>query len=70
MNIGRNIAHARVSAGLTQQALADKLGTNRTTITQYETEARKPSLDRLQQIATTLGTTVSALTKEHENGNT
>lgn len=64
MNIGRNIAHARVSAGLTQQALADKLGTNRTTITQYETEARKPSLDRLQEIATVLETTVSELTKE------
>lgn len=69
MNIGRNIAHARVSAGLTQQALADKLGTNRTTITQYETEARKPSLDRLQEIATALETTVSALTKEYKNGN-
>lgn len=64
MNIGRNIAHARVSAGLTQQQLADVLSTNRTTITQYETGARKPSLDRLQQIATALETTVSELTKE------
>lgn len=64
MSIAANITAARCAAGLTQAALASKLGTSRTVVCQYETGYRRPRLSRLKEIATALGTTVSALTKE------
>mgnify|MGYP005792322911 CR=1 FL=1 len=41
----------RMASGLTQQELADKLKISRSTIGMYETGAREPDYDTLEQIA-------------------
>lgn len=46
--IGNKLKALRVGRGLTQQQLADKLGCNRSTISNYENGNREP---RLQEIA-------------------
>mgnify|MGYP002798721837 FL=1 len=51
MNIGRRIAEERQRAGLTQSALAEKLGLATVTIRQYERGVREPKIDTLRKIA-------------------
>lgn len=63
MNLPHNLQLARVRAEMTQEVLAEKVGTSKTTICQYETGYRTPSVKRLSEIADVLGTTVSELTK-------
>ena len=41
----------RISSGLTQQEIADKLGISRSTIGMYETGAREPDYETLEMIA-------------------
>ena len=41
----------RIASGLTQQELADKLKISRSTIGMYETGAREPDYDTLEEIA-------------------
>ncbi len=45
---------AREKRGLTQGALAEKVGVDRVTIARIETGARNPSMDVLQRIAKAL----------------
>ena len=56
-----NLKSARVAAGLTQQALADRLGIWRETIAHWENGTRQPTLDRLPKIAEALGCEVGLL---------
>ncbi len=53
--VGRRIAAARQAVGLTQAALADRLGWPRDTLIHYEHGRRSLSVDRLAAIATALG---------------
>jgi transcriptional regulator with XRE-family HTH domain len=63
MNLPQNIQIARVRAGLTQEALAERLGIATSQVGQYETGYRTPRLARLEEIAKACKTTVSELTK-------
>ncbi len=51
----REVARAiRIAAGVTQQDLADELGTSRNTISRWETGERKPSARLRARYATIL----------------
>lgn len=52
-----NIAVMRKRAGLTQAALAKKLGVQKVTVSRWETGARRLTADTLERIATALGCT-------------
>ena len=49
------VACERARIGLTQQQLADALGTTQSVISRFENLGRKPSLDFLDRVASALG---------------
>jgi transcriptional regulator with XRE-family HTH domain len=51
----------RVSRGLTQRQLAEKIGVGRTTVGMYESGLREPSCEIAQRLAAVLSTTVDYL---------
>lgn len=51
----------RKAKGLTQRELAEKLGVTASTITQYETGARKPDIVTLKKLAAILECTTDQL---------
>lgn len=55
-DIGKNIRDLRERAGLTQEAMAEKLFVTRQTVSNYETGKTRPDLDMLVKIAEILGT--------------
>lgn len=57
-NIGHKIKVLRKSRGLTQQQLADKLGVQRATVSNYEIGRRTPHLNDLRKLAEALGTSM------------
>lgn len=59
--IGENIKKARIKAGLTQKALAQKAHTAIGTIQQYEKGIRQPRITQLQNIAKALDLTIEDL---------
>lgn len=62
MNIfGENLRGARIAAGLTQEALAQRLGVVKQTIGNYERGEREPDLATLRTIAAALGVTLANL---------
>ena len=66
MHIGEKIRDTRISKGLTQKQLAEKLNTSQQNLAQYENGKRKPKLETLQRIADALDTAVlNLLTKEY-----
>ena len=73
MTTGQRIKAARKKAGMTQAALAEKLGISYVNISQLEKDQRNPKLETLQRIAAALGTSISNLLPpdnywEDENG--
>lgn len=54
----------RERAKLTQQAVADELGTDRSTVAKWETGAALPRADKLLALARLYGCTVEALLEE------
>jgi hypothetical protein len=57
--IGLSLIRARIAQGLTQQALADRLGLKQQQIQRYEvTRYATARIDRLQAVATALGVTL------------
>ncbi|MGN0163413.1 MAG: helix-turn-helix domain-containing protein [Candidatus Ornithomonoglobus sp.] len=58
-----NIKHKRMSKGLTQDELANKLGIKRTTVSMWETGKSNPTADRLLDVAQVLECTVDELYK-------
>jgi transcriptional regulator with XRE-family HTH domain len=58
---GARLAQARHQAGLTQQALADKIGTPRSTVARIEIGMTTPTLDIALAISHELGQSVEAL---------
>lgn len=68
MTLGNRIAALRKAAGLSQEALAAKLGVSRQAIGKWEADATLPSLDNLHQLAKELGVTIDALLAGEEAG--
>ena len=58
MELGEVIREKRRAAGLTQEALAQKVGCATITIRQYESGKREPSISTLSNIANALGVEV------------
>ncbi len=65
MTVGDKIRIARVSKGLSQAELSQKLGLGKTgeRISQYENGARKPKEDLLQQLAKELDVSIDAISE-------
>jgi transcriptional regulator with XRE-family HTH domain len=59
--LAARLAEARHDAGLTQMELAVKLGCNLSSVTQWESGVRRPTLDNLRRLAEALGVTLSSL---------
>jgi transcriptional regulator with XRE-family HTH domain len=55
------VAHARQKAGLSQQALADRIGTARSTIARVEIGFTTPTLDLALALSRELGESVESL---------
>lgn len=57
----RALRRARIDAGLTQQALADRVGVARPRIARWEAGGRVPKVETAVRLARELGTTVEAI---------
>jgi transcriptional regulator with XRE-family HTH domain len=62
--LGRNLAHYRKRAGLTQEQLAEAIRMEVTTVSRYETGATLPSLVTLASVAALLRVPVADLLTE------
>lgn len=58
------IKECRVSAGITQNQLADKINVKRSVISKYETNAISPSLHTINKIANALNVNMSNILNE------
>ena len=58
------IKKARLSEGLTQEELAEKLGISTVSVCKWETGKAFPAVKRLKEVADALHTTVSELLNE------
>ncbi|MBU3077631.1 helix-turn-helix domain-containing protein [Sphingomonas quercus] len=54
-HLARNLKHLRTARGLSQEALADAAGIDRTYVSALERQKYSLSIDRLDQIALSLG---------------
>ena len=67
MTLGNRIAALRKTAGLSQEALASRLGVSRQAIGKWEADASLPGLDNLHQLAKELGVSIDALLAGEQN---
>lgn len=51
MNLGNSLFHARKKCGLSQEAVAEKLGVSRQTISKWETDETLPDIRQSKQMA-------------------
>lgn len=51
MELGKKLKQLRISAGLTQQQLSEKLGIGRVNYTRYENDSVRPDYETLIMIA-------------------
>lgn len=51
MTLGQNIQNARRAQGLSQEALAEKIGVSRQALGKWEKDTALPGLDNLQALA-------------------
>ena len=56
---GKNLTYYRLKHGMTKKDLADKVGVSAMTITNYESESRKPDMKTMKALASALGIRVS-----------
>ncbi|KXU38760.1 hypothetical protein AXE65_12040 [Ventosimonas gracilis] len=61
MNIAENLKKARKNKGLTQLAVAEKIGAGKTTYLQWEQGTNPPPADKLALLAQVLGVSVHDL---------
>ena len=66
--IGNEIRKARVSAGLTQEELAEAAGVHRTYVSLLERDRKSPTLDVLIRICSAIGVSASDLGRRAEKG--
>lgn len=64
--IGSLIRQLRKSSGMSQMALADKIGVSYQQVQKYEKGVNRLSISRLKQIANALGVTVTIFFDEEE----
>ena len=69
MTIGEKITHLRNSAGISQEAFAEKCGLHRTYISAIECYRRSISLENIQRIADALEIETYKLFVEEHNDN-
>lgn len=61
VKIGDKIKEKRISLGLSQKAMAEKLDINRTTYSNYENNNREPNIETLQKIVNALNIDIETL---------
>lgn len=61
MNLGENLFQARKKKGLSQEAVAEKLGVNRQTISKWETDETLPDIRQAKKLAVLYGLTLDEL---------
>lgn len=61
--IGENIKIARLTAGMTQKELAEKIGVPYQSVQRWEKGIYKPNMDNLIKLSATLEKTVEELVK-------
>ena len=61
MALSQKIAYYRERAGLSQQALGDKIGVSQVAIHKWETGQNKPRIEAVFRLANALDVTVSEL---------
>ena len=66
MSLGNSIFQARKKCGLSQEAVAEKLGVSRQTVSKWETGESVPETGKLAALAAALGVTVDWLLSEDE----
>ena len=62
-----NMRRLRIERDLSQDALAERIGTSKQVLSRYETGARIPKISMVQKIADALGVSLSELTGKEEN---
>lgn len=63
MDFGDNLRAERMAKGMTQAALAEKVGVSSAAIAQYELGTKSPSIATAERIAAALGTNICKLLK-------
>ena len=66
MNLSEKIQLCRKRAGLSQEALAEKLNVSRQAVSKWETGAAEPELSKLRALATAFGVTADWLLSEED----
>lgn len=61
MTIGERIKNLRVSAGMTQEELAQKIGLKKQNISRYENSHCEPNIRTAKKIADALGVTIEEM---------
>ena len=61
MNLGESLLNARKSKGLTQEAVAEKLGVSRQTVSKWETGETLPDIRQSKRLAVLYGVTLDEL---------
>lgn len=61
MNLGNSLFHARKKCGLSQEAVAEKLGVSRQTISKWETEETIPDIYQTKKMAALYHVTLDEL---------
>lgn len=67
--IGENIQRLRHEKGLSQEAVAEKIGVSRQTVAKWENGESMPNLDLAAVLAEVLGTTLDSLAGTKNRGN-
>ena len=61
MKLGKNVFQARKKKGLSQEAVAEKLGVSRQTISKWETDETLPDIRQAKKLAVLYGLTLDEL---------
>jgi transcriptional regulator with XRE-family HTH domain len=69
-SVGIVLREARVKAGLSQEALADRAGVDRTFVGRIENGKQSPTLDTLARMAQALGLRLSEVLRQAESRST
>ena len=67
MKLSEKIYTCRKKAGLSQEALAEKLGVSRQAVSKWETEEAIPELSKIPMMAKIFGVTADFLLSDEEN---
>jgi len=68
IRLGKRLRAYRISLGITQSALAEKVGVSFQQIQKYENGANRMAGGRLKRVAAVLGLPIAALLGENESG--